>query len=107
MAPLPRSLDGQLEGTMTGAVGADKQREDTARPDALSPAWSRSYRPDGGVVAFDVGERSLWFSERAQQLSELNATAALIWRALSRGQTPQRVVRSLVDAGVAIEEARS
>ena len=53
------------------------------------------------VRCFMIGDRSVLFSERLQQLFELNDSAAAIWRALAAGESVRAAVESLVRFGLA------
>ena len=58
-----------------------------------------------GVRRLRVGERSVLFCERRQQLFELNATADAIWGSLAAGQAPSRVVAEVHALGASPGEA--
>ncbi|KKC24554.1 PqqD family peptide modification chaperone [Sphingomonas sp. SRS2] len=66
----------------------------------------RRMEPAPDVLCFAVGERSVLFSERLQQLFELNDSAAAIWRALAAGDSAQAVEDSLVRSGIARRHAQ-
>lgn len=57
------------------------------------------------VRCFSIAGRSVLFSERLQQLFELNQSAAAIWNALAAGETVDAVVESLVRFGIARADA--
>ena len=61
--------------------------------------------PAPGVRRLRVGERSVLFCERRQQLFELNATADAIWGSLAAGQAPSRVVAKVHALGASPGEA--
>ena len=65
------------------SVGIDASAAGGASTDSVR------FRPAPTVRRFRLGERSLVFSERAQLLVELNATADAIWTALLAQQTPR------------------
>lgn len=60
-----------------------------------------------GVRRLRVGERSVLFCERRQQLFELNATADTIWRSLAAGHAPSMVVHEVRALGASPAEALS
>lgn len=60
-----------------------------------------------GVRRLRVGERSVLFCERRQQLFELNATADTIWRSLVAGRSPSMVVHDVLALGASPAEALS
>lgn len=53
------------------------------------------------VRCFSIAGRSVLFSERLQQLFELNDSAAAIWNALAAGETVDGVVEGFIGAGLA------
>ena len=57
------------------------------------------------VRCFTVGDRSVLFSERLQQLFELNDSAAAIWRALAAGESVRAAGERLVRLGLAQRDA--
>jgi hypothetical protein len=59
------------------------------------------FRPAPTVRRFRLGERTLVFSERAQQLVELNATADAIWSELLAQPTPRLAKLALAKSGMA------
>lgn len=59
------------------------------------------------VRCFMIGDRSVLFSERLQQLFELNDSAAAIWRALAAGEGADAVADGLARFGLAREEAQA
>lgn len=61
---------------------------------------SGRFRPSSTVRRFRLGERTLVFSERAQQLVELNATADAIWTELLIQKTPQMAKAAMAKLGL-------
>jgi hypothetical protein len=57
------------------------------------------------VGAIVLGARTVLFCERIQQLTELNATAALIWQMVTAGGDTREIAKALVDAGVSEADA--
>ena len=58
-----------------------------------------------GVRRLRVGERTVLFCERRQQLFELNATADIIWQSLAAGRPPSMAVHHVRVLGASAAEA--
>ncbi|KRB86073.1 hypothetical protein ASE00_04850 [Sphingomonas sp. Root710] len=75
-------------------------------PDYLPGGWQQQrMAPAADVRCFSIAGRSVLFSERLQQLFELNDSAAAIWDALAAGDTVEAVEASLVRGGIAHADA--
>ena len=60
---------------------------------------------DGTLVFSPLGGRNLVFSERLQQIYELNDVAARVWQAMDSGMSPDQVVVGMVENGAEQGEA--
>lgn len=75
-------------------------------PTIPRPSWWHSpMRPAATVRQFDLGERSILFCERQQQLFELNDSAAILWQAAARGLPADRAAERLTQRGVMPDQA--
>ena len=59
-----------------------------------------------GTRCLEIGQRTVLFCERRQELFELNTTAAAIWRSLAAGDTPAATVQVLCAQGASADDAR-
>jgi hypothetical protein len=57
-------------------------------------------------IVADVGNSTLLFSEAAQEIYELNASAAFVWRSLDAGVMPRDIILDLTRSGLEPDAAR-
>jgi hypothetical protein len=69
------------------------------------PFWESRLLPSRFVRAIEIGGQLALFDERMQRLSDLNETAAVIWRNLSDGRTCADIGRHLQNLGATSEDA--
>lgn len=78
----------------------------TPNPNHALTGWPQQRMAAAADVrCFSIAGRSVLFSERLQQLFELNDSAAAIWDALAAGETAETVEANLVRAGIAPADA--
>lgn len=78
----------------------------TPDPHHVPTGWQQQRMAAAADVhCFSIAGRSVLFSERLQQLFELNDSAVAIWNALAAGELIETVVESLVRIGVSHADA--